>query len=226
MSLKSNWGSYPSTNSAVVLADGSLESAVLAWMYVDRASQEGQGTHLTLLSALTDETSQDPAAKSINHLYETLQARYPSLTIQQRYTHLGLPRFLFSCLDFMHHLAPFLRLVEDACTYGNTFLIPLYADGPLLPGVPSPHEIIEAVNVWLESLSAQQLRIAAPFQEQSKQAIVQRGVQLGVDLENTFDCEEPIEQEPCYSCRRCVYRYSALAQVSPASFQQAQHFLV
>ncbi|MFV2010644.1 MULTISPECIES: 7-cyano-7-deazaguanine synthase QueC [unclassified Micromonospora] len=65
----------------------------------------------------------------------------------------------------------------------------------------------------------QRLRIHTPLIRLSKAAIIQRGLELGVDFAWTHSCYDPIDDRACGSCDSCLLRqrgFAELGMIDPA----------
>ena len=84
----------------------------------------------------------------------------------------------------------------------------------LLAGNPFP----DATPAFFESMAAavslglnRPLEIAAPFAHLSKADVIRLGRELGVPLELTLSCMNPIGDAPCGQCSKCRERADAFA---------------
>lgn len=65
----------------------------------------------------------------------------------------------------------------------------------------------------------QRLRIHTPLIRLTKAAIIQRGLELGVDFAWTHSCYDPIDDRACGSCDSCLLRqrgFAELGMIDPA----------
>jgi 7-cyano-7-deazaguanine synthase len=81
-----------------------------------------------------------------------------------------------------------------------------------LAGNPFPDATPAFVTSMAEALSrglAHPLTIATPFRDLHKDAVVRLGVQLGVPLERSLSCMQPVNDLHCGHCSKCRERRDA-----------------
>jgi len=66
-------------------------------------------------------------------------------------------------------------------------------------------EFNEAMANVIEIVSEGKLRLYAPYAEMSKVSIVRLGMEIGVDIRNTYSCYVG-EEQPCGKCGTCTER--------------------
>jgi 7-cyano-7-deazaguanine synthase len=102
-------------------------------------------------------------------------------------------------------------LLTKAALSAATQRIPNVAIGPLA-GNPFPDATPEFFAQMARALSlglAHTLDILAPFAEMDKSAVIQLGVDLGVDLSLTMSCMNPQRGLHCGQCSKCRERRDA-----------------
>jgi len=63
-------------------------------------------------------------------------------------------------------------------------------------------------------LYTQGISLYAPFIKWDKAAIVQRGLDLGVDFSSTWSCYSPMNEKPCMKCGTCIDRAQAFDKLA------------
>ena len=95
--------------------------------------------------------------------------------------------------------------------------------GPLA-GNPFPDASPEFFATMARAMSlglARPIEIAAPFSAMHKDAVIALGVELGVPLELTLSCMNPIDGQHCSACSKCRERRDAFNEagvVDPTSY--------
>ena len=98
--------------------------------------------------------------------------------------------------------------------------------GPLA-GNPFPDASREFFDAMERSLSiglASPIRIEAPFADMHKEAVIARGLSLGVPFELTVSCMQPRDGLHCGLCSKCRERRDAFAEAGipdPTSYRNA-----
>lgn len=80
-------------------------------------------------------------------------------------------------------------------------------------------EFVNAMNEAIKAGTYEGISLFCPYTHLSKNEIVVRGVQLGVDYHHTYSCYRGIEKH-CGTCGTCTERYEALAAagLNPTDF--------
>jgi 7-cyano-7-deazaguanine synthase len=104
-----------------------------------------------------------------------------------------------------------LVLLAKAGIYCAQHRIGRVALGPLA-GNPFPDATPEFFGAMARALSlglAHEIAVATPFRELHKEDVIRRGVELGVPLELTLSCMNPVGDAHCGACSKCRERRDA-----------------
>jgi len=102
-------------------------------------------------------------------------------------------------------------LLAKAGIYSAQHRIGRVALGPLA-GNPFPDAtpaFFEAMGRALSLGLAHEITIATPFREVDKKDVIRRGIALGVPLEHTLSCMNPVGDAHCGACSKCRERRDA-----------------
>jgi 7-cyano-7-deazaguanine synthase len=104
-----------------------------------------------------------------------------------------------------------ISLIAKAAVLCARLDLPRLVLGPLA-GNPFPDarpEFFAAMATAMHLGLDHQLQIAAPFAGLHKEAVIALGVELGVPLELTMSCMNPIAGQHCNACSKCRERRDA-----------------
>jgi 7-cyano-7-deazaguanine synthase len=107
-----------------------------------------------------------------------------------------------------------VMLLSKAAIYGAQQKIERIALGPLA-GNPFPDATPEFFGSMARALSlglAQPLHVDTPFAALSKSEVIRLGLELGVPLELTMSCMQPVSGRHCGECSKCRERRDAFAR--------------
>jgi 7-cyano-7-deazaguanine synthase len=111
-----------------------------------------------------------------------------------------------------------ITLLSKASIYMARRGIPRVLMGQL-DGNPFPDATPEFLDLMGRALSAglgAPIEIAAPFTTKSKTDVIRLGVELGVPLELTLSCMQPVEGQHCGRCSKCRERRDAFLEAGVA----------
>jgi 7-cyano-7-deazaguanine synthase len=109
-------------------------------------------------------------------------------------------------------------LITKASIYCAQHRISRLVLGPLA-GNPFPDarpEFLEAMGTAVSLGLDHQLEVSAPFSGMHKEDVIRLGVELGVPLEQTLSCINPVDGRHCGECSKCRERQQAFAAAGVA----------
>lgn len=71
----------------------------------------------------------------------------------------------------------------------------------------------DALNrLWQSCPNSASLHLHTPYISRSKADVIRKGLELGVDFDQTLSCYAPVDNSSCGSCLSCVLRKDAMNQ--------------